>query len=81
KKEDIEQIALTNYNGIPVRVKDIGTVQMGGDLRLGIFDVNGEGEVVGGIVVMRYGQNADKVIQAVKEKMKEVEKGLPQGVK
>jgi CzcA family heavy metal efflux pump len=81
KKEDIEQIALANYNGIPVRVKDIGTVQMGGDLRLGIFDVNGEGEVVGGIVVMRYGQNADKVIQAIKEKMKEVEKGLPQGVK
>ncbi len=81
KKEDIEQIALANYNGIPVRVQDIGTVQMGGDLRLGIFDVNGEGEVVGGIVVMRYGQNADKVIQALKEKMKEVQKGLPEGVK
>ena len=81
KKEDIEQIALANYNGIPVRVKDIGTVQMGGDLRLGIFDVNGEGEVVGGIVVMRYGQNADKVIRALKEKMKEVQKGLPEGVK
>ena len=45
-----------NDNGIPVRVKDIGTVQMGGDLRLGIFDENGEGEVVGGIVVMRYGE-------------------------
>ncbi|MBN8718663.1 MAG: efflux RND transporter permease subunit [Sediminibacterium magnilacihabitans] len=81
KKEDIEEIALKNYNGIPVRVKDIGTVQLGGDLRLGIFDVNGEGEVVGGIVVMRYGQNADKVIQAIKAKMKEVEKGLPEGVK
>jgi hypothetical protein len=53
---------------------------MGGDLRLGIFDQNGEGEVVGGIVVMRYGENADKVIKAVKEKMKEVEKGLPEGV-
>ncbi len=81
KKEDIEEIALKNYNGIPVRVKDIGTVQMGGDLRLGIFDVNGEGEVVGGIVVMRYGQNADAVIQAIKTKIKEVEKGLPEGVK
>src|ERR1019366_8145335 len=80
-KGDIESIALTNYNGIPVRVKDIGTVQMGGDLRLGIFDENGEGEVVGGIVVMRYGENADKVINAVKTKMKEVEKGLPEGVK
>ena len=79
-KEDIEDIALGNYNGIPVRVKDIGTVQMGGDLRLGIFDENGEGEVVGGIVVMRYAENADKVITAVKQKMKEVEKGLPDGV-
>ncbi len=79
-KEDVENIALGNYNGIPVRVKDIGTVQMGGDLRLGIFDMDGKGEVVGGIVVMRYGENADKVITAVKEKMKEVEKGLPEGV-
>ena len=79
-KEDVENIALGNYNGIPVRVKDIGTVQMGGDLRLGIFDMDGKGEVVGGIVVMRYGENADKVIRAVKEKMKEVEKGLPEGV-
>ncbi len=79
-KEDIESIGLGNFNGIPVRVKDIGTVQMGGDLRLGIFDENGEGEVVGGIVVMRYGENADKVIKAVKEKMKDVQKGLPEGV-
>ena len=79
-KDDIESIALGNYNGIPVRVKDIGTVQMGGDLRLGIFDENGEGEVVGGIVVMRYGENADNVIAAVKEKMKDVQKGLPEGV-
>jgi Cu(I)/Ag(I) efflux system membrane protein CusA/SilA len=79
-KEDLESIALGNFNGIPVRVQDIGTVQMGGDLRLGIFDENGEGEVVGGIVVMRYGENADKVITAVKEKMKDVQKGLPDGV-
>ncbi len=77
---DIENIALGNYNGIPVRVKDIGSVQMGGDLRLGIFDMDGEGEVVGGIVVMRYGENADKVINAVKEKMKDLDKGLPEGV-
>lgn len=77
---DVENIAIKNYNAIPVRVKDIGSIQMGGDLRLGIFDENGKGEVVGGIVVMRYGENADKVIHAVKEKMKEVEKGLPEGV-
>jgi len=80
-KEDLEGIEVGNYNGIPVRVKDIGTVQMGGDLRLGIFDENGEGEVVGGIVVMRYGQNADKVIEDVKKKMADVQKGLPEGVK
>ena len=79
-KSDVENIALTNYNGIPVRVKDIGSVQMGGDLRLGIFDMNGKGEVVGGIIVMRYGENANKVIEAVKAKMKEVQKGLPEGV-
>jgi len=79
-KEDVENIALGNYNGIPVRVKDIGSVQMGGYLRLGIFDMDGKGEVVGGIVVMRYGENANKVIEAVKAKMKEVEKGLPEGV-
>ena len=79
-KGDLESIAVGNFKGIPVRVKEIGTVQMGGDLRLGIFDENGEGEVVGGIVVMRYGENANNVITAVKAKMKEVEKGLPEGV-
>ncbi|HEY4289920.1 MAG TPA: CusA/CzcA family heavy metal efflux RND transporter [Puia sp.] len=79
-KEDIESIALASNKGIPVRVKDIGTVQMGGEPRLGIFDENGQGEVVGGIVVMRDKENADRVITAVKEKMKEVEKGLPAGV-
>ena len=78
--KDVEEIAIKNYNSVPVKVSDVGSVQMGGDLRLGIFDQNGTGEVVGGIVVMRYGENADKVIQAVKLKMKEVEKGLPEGV-
>jgi Cu(I)/Ag(I) efflux system membrane protein CusA/SilA len=77
---DVENIALTNYNGIPVRVKDIGTVQMGPDLRLGIFDANGDGEVVGGIVVMRYGENADNVISDVKKKMGDIQKGLPEDV-
>ena len=79
-KSDIESIALSNNNGIPVRVKDIGTVQMGGDLRLGIMDANGEGEVVGGIVIMRYGENADRVISDVKKKMADVQKGLLEGV-
>jgi len=79
-KEDVENIAISNNSGIPVRIKDIASVQMGSDLRLGIFDENGEGEAVGGIVVMRYGENADNVIRAVKIKMKDVEKGLPAGV-
>jgi len=49
-----------------------------GEPRLGIFDLNGEGEAVGGIIVMRYGENADEVINSVKSKMLEVAKGLPQ---
>ena len=80
KPEDIEKIGVGTYNSIPVLVQDIGSVQVGGDLRLGVFDENGEGEAVGGIIVMRYNENADKVITAVKEKMKEVSKGLPEGV-
>ena len=54
---------------------------MTGETRLGIFDLDGEGEVVGGIVVMRYGENADEVIGAVKKKMLEVAKGLPEGIR
>ncbi len=78
---DVENMPVGVINTIPVKVKDIATVQMGGDERLGIFDQNGNGEAVGGIVVMRYGENADKVIHAVKDKMADIQKGLPQGVK
>lgn len=76
----IENISIKTINSIPVRIKDIGSVQMGGDLRLGIIEENGEGEKVGGIVVMRYGQNAKDVIDRVKLKLTDVEKGLPPGV-
>lgn len=79
--EQIQNIPVKNEGGVSVRVSDIGFVQMTGETRLGIFDQNGEGERVGGIVVMRYGQNADAVINNVKAKMKEVAKGLPEGVK
>lgn len=79
-KEDIEQLEVANRNGIPVRVKDVSSVQMGGDIRTGIFDDNGNGEVVGGIVVMRYGENADAIIKTLKEKLVSVEAGLPKGV-
>ena len=64
-----------------MRVKDVASVQMTGESRLGIFDLNGTGEAVGGIVVMRYGENAEEVISNVKEKMTEVSRGLPKGVK
>lgn len=79
--KEIENIPLKTINSVPVRVKDVSRVQMGGDLRLGIIEENGEGEKVGGIVVMRYGENAKDVIERVKEKVKDVEKGLPPGVK
>lgn len=77
---DIENTPVATIKTVPVRISDIATVQMGGDLRLGIFDQNGEGEAVGGIVVMRYGENADEVINAVKTKMADIQKGLPAGV-
>ncbi len=81
KESDIEEITLTTgQNGIPVKIKDIGTVQIGGDIRRGMIDFNGEGEVVGGIIVMRYGENAQTVIDRVKEKLIELEKGLPDGI-
>lgn len=79
--EDIKNITIKTQANIPVTIKEVATVQMGGELRLGIFDENGNGEVVGGVVVSRYGANAEEVINNVKQKMKEVEKGLPQGIK
>ncbi len=79
--EDIQKIPVGNQNGVPIYVSDVGTVQMTGEARLGIFDQDGEGERVGGIVVMRYGENAAQVIDDVKAKMIEVSKGLPEKVK
>ena len=79
--EDIRDISIGTYKSIPVLLSDVAEVQMSSDLRLGIVDENGEGEVVGGIVVMRFGENAKDVIERTKVKMLEVEKGLPAGVK
>jgi CzcA family heavy metal efflux pump len=79
--EEIENIPIQTNNSIPVKIRDIANVQMAGESRLGIFDLDGKGEAVGGIVVMRYGENADEVITNVKAKMTEVAKGLPEGVK
>lgn len=79
--EEIQNIAIKNQGGIPIRVANVAAVQMTGETRLGIFDQDGEGERVGGIVVMRYGENAAAVIDKVKAKMQEVAKGLPGKVK
>ncbi len=80
--DDIGSIVLLNTeSGIPVRVKDVGDVVLGPDLRRGIADWNGEGDVVSGIIVMRQGENALQVIDRVKARIKELEPGLPEGVK
>jgi CzcA family heavy metal efflux pump len=79
--DDIRRIAVKTQNSIPVTIGDIATVQLTGESRLGIFDQDGAGEKVGGIVVMRYGENAASVIERVKNKMKDVSKGLPENVR
>lgn len=79
--QEIENIPVKNQGSIPIKVSDIASVQMTGETRLGIFDQDGEGERVGGIVVMRYGENAAAVIEKVKAKMLEAAKGFPKGVK
>jgi len=79
---DFENIVLTaSDTGTPICIKDIGEVTHGPDYRRGVADLDGEGEVVSGIVVMRQGQNALDVIDRVKVKIKEIEPGLPEGVK
>ena len=79
---DLENIVVgADMRGTPIYVRNLGTVQMGGAIRRGMLDMNGEGEAVGGIVVMRYGENAKDVIDRVKEKIVSLEKGLPPGVK
>ncbi|MBK6861653.1 MAG: efflux RND transporter permease subunit [Saprospiraceae bacterium] len=79
--KDIEEISVGAMKSIPIRMKDVADVQMSSDIRLGIVDENGEGEVVGGVVVARYGENAKEVIDRVKERLSDVEKGLPPGTK
>lgn len=79
--KDIENIVVsTSSSGTPIYVKNLGIVQLGGDIRRGSLEKNGEGQVVGGIVVMRYGENAKDVIDRVKTKIAEISPGLPNGV-
>lgn len=79
--KDIEVIAVGGERGTPVLVRDIGSVTVGPDMRRGIAELNGQGEVVSGIVVMRHGENALNLIDRVKQKIKEIEPSLPQGIK
>ncbi|MCB0307473.1 MAG: efflux RND transporter permease subunit, partial [Calditrichaeota bacterium] len=79
--EDIENTPVSvDENGTPVLVKNIANVHLGPELRRGLADWNGEGETVGGVVVMRFGDNALQTIHAVKQKLEDLQKGLPEGV-
>ena len=80
KIEDLENIPLKVQNGTPVYVRNVGAVHFGPDLRRGVAELNGEGEVVGGIVVMRYGENALTVINGIKKKLEQLKPSLPEGV-
>jgi copper/silver efflux system protein len=80
--EDIETAVLkTDERGTPVLLRDVARVERGPEIRRGIADLNGQGDVVGGIVVMRHNENADKVIKRIKEKLRDLEPSLPAGVK
>jgi Cu(I)/Ag(I) efflux system membrane protein CusA/SilA len=80
--EDIENVSLgVTASGTPIRVADVATVQIGPAPRRGAADLNGRGEVVAGIVVMRFGSDALRTINAVKERLVEIERGLPSGVR
>ena len=79
--KDIEAIAVGGDRGTPVLIRDIGSVTLGPDMRRGIAELNGEGEVVSGIVVMRHGENALNLIDRVKQKIKEIEPSLPKGIR
>src|SRR5437870_5086453 len=80
KIEDIENIPLKTVQGTPVYVKNVGIVHLGPDIRRGVAELNGEGEVVGGIVVMRYGVNALRVIDGIKKKLEEIKPSVPEGM-
>src|SRR5438477_1000691 len=79
KIEDIENISLKVVGGTPVYISNVGVVHLGPDIRRGIAELDGTGEVVGGIVVMRYGENALAVIDGVKKKLQEIKSSFPQG--
>src|ERR1017187_10209797 len=80
--DDLKKVAVgVGENGVPILLRDVANIQFGPDMRRGIADLNGDGETVGGIVVVRYGANASKVIQAVKQRLDQAMKSLPPDVK
>ncbi|WP_339864754.1 efflux RND transporter permease subunit [Paremcibacter congregatus] len=80
-EQDIGNIPLgVNQNGTPLLLKDVAEIGVGPQMRRGVAELNGEGETVGGIIVMRYGENAQQVIDGVKTKLEQLKKGLPEGV-
>lgn len=80
-EEDLGNIPLgVNQKGTPLLLKDVAEIGIGPQMRRGIAELNGEGEVVGGIIVMRFGENAQKTIDGVKSKLEQLKKGLPDGV-
>ncbi len=79
--EDIESVVVASTtSGTPIRVSDVGRIELNPDVRRGVADFNGRGDAVGGIVVMRFGESALKTIEAVKQKLASIKKGLPAGV-
>jgi len=78
---DLENVVVKSADGTPVLLRDLGRVTFGPQIRTGIAELDGQGEAVGGIVVMRHGENAYRVIQRVKDRIEEVKGGFPEGVK
>ncbi len=78
--DDIKSIVVTNRDGVPITIKDIGTVQFGQATRYGALTKNGEGEAVGGMILMLKGASTDAVIKSVTERMDEIQKSLPEGI-
>ena len=80
---DLETIVVASNpaTGTPILVRDLGTTTLGPDMRRGVAELNGQGEVVGGVVIMRFGENAEQVIMDIRAKIKEIEPTLPPGVK
>lgn len=78
--DDFKQVVITTREGVPVLLSDVATLRMGPEIRRGVAEFNGEGEVAGGIIVMRYGKNALDTINAVKAKLQQIQKSLPAGV-